>query len=213
MSSPISSIPSTALNQLQGTNTGLTASGKDSTKQNQLDKDTFLKLLVAQLKYQDPSKPTDSSQFLAQTAQFTQVEKLSDVANSITQMVSAQQLAGASSLVGKTVSYQAPDGSKLGGVVSAVNLGGGTPTLRVGNSDIAMSDIKSVSETTAASAKPAGSPPPASTPPPTPTPPPVDPPAGDTGTIDPASSGTDAPPAPSRSSDPTKPGTETPPTP
>ena len=40
---------------------------------NQLNQDTFLKLLVAQMKYQDPLSPTDSTQFLTQTAQFTTV--------------------------------------------------------------------------------------------------------------------------------------------
>src|ERR1700755_3191230 len=70
------------------------------------DQDTFLKLLVAQLKYQDPSNPADSTQFLAQTAQFTQVQKLGQIAD----MMQAQQLIGASALVGRTVTYQDADG-------------------------------------------------------------------------------------------------------
>ena len=43
---------------------------------DQMGKDTFLKLLVAQMRYQDPSNPVDSSQMMAQTATFSQVEKL-----------------------------------------------------------------------------------------------------------------------------------------
>ena len=70
------------------------------------DQDTFLKLLVAQLKYQDPSKPADSTAFLAQTAQFTQVEKL----GADRRHAQAQQLIGASALVGRTVTYQDADG-------------------------------------------------------------------------------------------------------
>ena len=70
------------------------------------DQDTFLKLLVAQLKYQDPSNPADSTQFLAQTAQFTQVEKLGQIA----EMMQSQQLIGASALVGRTVTYQDANG-------------------------------------------------------------------------------------------------------
>src|SRR4051812_48197097 len=85
------------------------ATAAAATKENgTLDKDAFLKLLVAQLKYQDPSNPVDSSQFMSQTAQFTSVEKLTALADTQTAMLSSQQLLGASSLVGKTVSYPGP---------------------------------------------------------------------------------------------------------
>jgi flagellar basal-body rod modification protein FlgD len=43
---------------------------------DQMGKDVFLKLLVAQMKYQDPSNPASSSEMMAQTATFAQVEKL-----------------------------------------------------------------------------------------------------------------------------------------
>src|ERR1700755_1251880 len=84
------------------------------------DQDTFLKLLVAQLKYQDPSNPADSTQFLAQTAQFTQVQKLQQIAG----MMQAQQLIGASALVGRTVTYQDDNGVSQTGVVSKTKLNG-----------------------------------------------------------------------------------------
>ncbi len=47
-----------------------------STNSTTSDKDMFLKLLLAQMKYQDPMNPTDSTQYLSQMAQFTTVEKL-----------------------------------------------------------------------------------------------------------------------------------------
>lgn len=108
------------------------------------DQDTFLKLLVAQLKYQDPSNPADSTAFLAQTAQFTQVEKLSEIAD----MLSAQQLIGASSLVGRTVTYQDAAGNSLTGVVTKTKLNGDSePTLVVGNTDVQLSKVTEVQET------------------------------------------------------------------
>lgn len=109
------------------------------------DQDTFLKLLVAQLKYQDPTNPTDSTQFLAQTAQFTQVEKLGQIA----QMLSAQQLIGASALVGRTVTYHDANGVSQTGVVTKTKLNGDSePTLVVGNTDVQLSKVTEVQQST-----------------------------------------------------------------
>jgi flagellar basal-body rod modification protein FlgD len=108
------------------------------------DKDTFLKLLVAQLKYQDPSKPADSTQFLAQTAQFTQVEKLGDIAD----LLKSQRLTGVSGLVGHNVTYMDENGARQSGVVSAAKLNGDSePTLRIGNTDVQLSKVMEVLST------------------------------------------------------------------
>jgi flagellar basal-body rod modification protein FlgD len=141
------------------------------------DKDMFLKLLVAQLKYQDPSNPADSSQFLAQTAQFTQVEKLGQIAD----LMQAQQLIGASALVGRTVTYQDADGAKHTGIVTKTKLNGDSePTLVVGNTDVPLSKVTEVQQTATGPATstgqtattppttPAATTPPATTTPPSP---------------------------------------------
>jgi flagellar basal-body rod modification protein FlgD len=115
----------------------------DAGSKSVADQDTFLKLLVAQLKYQDPSNPADSTQFLAQTAQFTQVEKLGQIAD----MLQSQQLIGASALVGRTVTFQDENGATLTGVVSKTKLNGDSePTLVVGYMDVPLSRVTEVQQ-------------------------------------------------------------------
>ncbi|WP_250003431.1 flagellar hook assembly protein FlgD [Actinoplanes sp. M2I2] len=122
--------------------TGATGTEKEKSK-TLGDRDTFLKLLVAQLKYQDPSKPADSTQFLAQTAQFTQVEKLEGIAD----MLKGQQLITASSLVGKTVEFMDPSGARSTGVISAAKLNGDSePMLRIGTTEVPLSKVTEVQE-------------------------------------------------------------------
>ena len=122
--------------------TGTSPSTSSAAKGKELgDKDTFLKLLVAQLKYQDPSNPADSTQFLAQTAQFTQVEKLGDIAD----LLKSQRLTGVSSLVGHNVTYMDENGAHQSGVISAAKLNGDSePTLRIGNTDVQLSKVMEV---------------------------------------------------------------------
>jgi flagellar basal-body rod modification protein FlgD len=72
---------------------------------NQLNQDTFLKLLVAQMKYQDPLAPTDSTQFLTQTAQFTTVSTLQQIEKDQQAIGHTNELLAASGMVGRGVSY------------------------------------------------------------------------------------------------------------
>ena len=117
---------------------------------NSLGKDAFLKLLVAQLKYQDPTAPTDSAQFMAQTAQFTQVEKLEEIAAAVSASLTAQSVFGVAAMVGRTVSWYGTDGKELSGVVSAASFtAAGTMLTVADGTQVAMGDITSVRATPA----------------------------------------------------------------
>jgi len=74
-------------------------------RDDQFGQDTFLKLLVAQLKFQDPLNPTDSTEFLSQTAMLTQLETLQKIADQQETQSSNSQLLAASTMVGRRVSY------------------------------------------------------------------------------------------------------------
>ena len=115
----------------------------------ELGKDAFLNLLVAQLKYQDPSKPADSSEFMAQTAQFTMVEKLEEMAKAQTTMVNAQNLASATSLVGRQISWTEGTATKSG-VVTAVTMNNGTAQLSVGDLTVDLAAVTKVAPAPAA---------------------------------------------------------------
>jgi flagellar basal-body rod modification protein FlgD len=71
-------------------------SSTSSTDSTSMDKDSFLKLLVAQMKYQDPLEPTSNTEYISQYAQFSQVEQMQN-------MAASTDLARASSLVGEQV--------------------------------------------------------------------------------------------------------------
>lgn len=66
------------------------------TSSDGMDKDAFLQLLVAQMKYQDPLEPTSNTEYISQYAQFSQVEQMQN-------MAASTDLARASSLVGEQV--------------------------------------------------------------------------------------------------------------
>ena len=74
-------------------------SSSKASSAGDMDKDSFLQLLVAQMKYQDPLEPTSNTEYIAQYAQFSQVEQMQNMAASM-------DLQRASSLVGKEVSIK-----------------------------------------------------------------------------------------------------------
>lgn len=84
-----------------------------------LGQDAFLRLMIEQMKNQDPTSPTDNTQMLLQNAQFTQVSELQKLNNNITSMNGMSQALG---LMGKYVALGSSDGSTkvTNGIVSEV---------------------------------------------------------------------------------------------
>ena len=126
-----------------------TASTTVTRKETGSQKDMFLKLLVAQMKYQDPANPASSSEFMAQTATFTQVEKLEEIAAQNASLLALQRSSSAGALVGRTVSYTDENGANKTGLVTSVRLGSDTAeaTAMVGGVSVSMGRITEVAST------------------------------------------------------------------
>ena len=110
---------------------------------DQMGKDVFLQLLVAQMRYQDPSNPVDSSQMMAQTATFTQVEKLEELAAQNAAMLVLQEASTAGAMVGRTATYTDTNGGEVTGRITAVRLASGDQeaVAVIGGKDVAVGRI------------------------------------------------------------------------
>lgn len=76
----------------------------NTTKKTGLDYNTFLTLLVAQMKNQDPTKPMDSTEYIAQLATFSNVEQSISTNKKIDELIRQSQLSQGIELIGKFVS-------------------------------------------------------------------------------------------------------------
>ncbi len=112
---------------------------------DQMGKDTFLQLLVAQMRYQDPNSPTSTTEFMSQTATFTQVEKLEEIASQNAALLSLQRSLSAGALVGHAVSWTAEDGTTRTGTVSSVRFGGDEPAAVVDGAEVPLGRLTEIS--------------------------------------------------------------------
>jgi flagellar basal-body rod modification protein FlgD len=124
--------------------TAATSTTAKPTGTGALDGNTFLQLLVAQLKYQNPLSPTDPTQFMSQTAQFTEVEKLQMIADQSTQLLASQQSTEATGMLGQQIVAAGSDGKDITGIVTGMRLTSTGPLLQVNGTSIALSAVKEV---------------------------------------------------------------------
>ncbi|BEU87167.1 hypothetical protein TAMA11512_06310 [Selenomonas sp. TAMA-11512] len=135
-----------------------------------LDRNAFLKLLVTQLQYQDPLDPQDNADYLAQLAQFSALEQMTNVSEGLKSVsdlvknIDTSVLVGQlSSMIGKhvqwTTTIKGADAegnpttstAKFEGVVKGVSISDGTPTVIAvdsngGRHSVAIGDITRVGE-------------------------------------------------------------------
>ncbi len=96
-----------------------TTNSTDQTSKTAVDYQSFLKLLVAEMKNQDPTNPMDSTQYVAQLAAFSQVEQSVQINTKLDQLLQSSALAQADALIGRTVTSA---DEKITGKVAEVRL-------------------------------------------------------------------------------------------
>jgi flagellar basal-body rod modification protein FlgD len=127
-----------AVNQVASTNSTTQPPAATTTTDNsQLSSQAFLQLLVAQLQYQDPSSPTDTSTLMNETATLNQIQTMQALST-------ATSVQTATTMVGHNVTYLDGNGNTLSGQVLAATLTGSTPMLDINGNNIALSSVQTI---------------------------------------------------------------------
>lgn len=114
-------------NAVNSYNKTLVVNGR--TTSNELGKDDFLKLLITQLSNQDPTSPMENTEFIAQMAQFSSLEQISNMNNEFSKLTATFNSSQAVSMIGKTVDLANGDIIVTGNVEAATR--GANPQVMV----------------------------------------------------------------------------------
>lgn len=130
-----------------------------------LDKNAFMKLLVSQMQHQDPLSPVANEDFVAQLANFSSLEQLQGLNQSVIAMIALNQsnallaqLTQASDLIGKNVSWQDYDTqAEHAGTVDSVKVVDGDTMLSIDGQDVPLVLVTEILPSTTAEAASSGS--------------------------------------------------------
>jgi flagellar basal-body rod modification protein FlgD len=106
------------------------AASATTNQSSNLTLQDFMKILLTQLSYQDPLKPMDNQEFMAQVAQFTTLQQSQQLNQKIDQLLSIQAATQSIGLIGKTVDVNGQSGP-VSGVVTALSFSTGAPQLTI----------------------------------------------------------------------------------
>ena len=135
-----------AINSVTGgtaTNQANPATGATREPNNDLGKDAFLKILITQLSNQDPLDPLQDKDFIAQMAQFSTLEQMTNMNKSIEQMAALNK-ASAVSYIGRVIEYTDDDGLPAYSQVGFVRFEDGKVILNTADGDVPLEKVISV---------------------------------------------------------------------
>ncbi|MCK8823548.1 flagellar hook capping FlgD N-terminal domain-containing protein [Fuchsiella alkaliacetigena] len=114
------------------------------SESSELGKDDFLKLLVTQMQYQDPLEPMDNKEFIAQTAQFTSLEQMTNMNESMNKFLEMQELSQLGGLIDRKATVLSSDGEEITGVVERIKMDDGEAKLVIEGQEFDIGSLKEV---------------------------------------------------------------------
>lgn len=109
---------------------GASSATAGAALQTSLGQEEFLKILLSQLQFQDPLKPLDNQEFLAQMAQFSSLAQTQQINDRIDNLLSLQAATQSIGLIGKSVEVGI-SGTVRAGTVASMSIADGSPNLTV----------------------------------------------------------------------------------
>jgi len=118
---------------------------------NNLTTADFMQMLIAELENQDPTQPMSNQDLLTQLSTMSQLQSTQDLDNALQANTNNQQLANASSFIGRAIQGTDSNSNPVTGVVSEAVLQNGTAYVAVGNSLVPVANITAVGAANASS--------------------------------------------------------------
>jgi flagellar basal-body rod modification protein FlgD len=130
-------------NNADAVNKTLKARGKNVGEA--MGKDSFLKLLVTELRHQDPTQPMADKEFIAQMAQFSSLEQMQNMSTAMTSLNKKARMSEAYDLIGKRIeAFNPQTNQKIEGVVSHIVRSGDDINLVVGGNKVSPDDVSAI---------------------------------------------------------------------
>ena len=121
------------------------AANPTSSRSQTMDSEVFMKLLVTQLRNQDPSSPMDTNQMISQQTQLAMMEQVTNQTTTANEDFSLQMRMAAANLVGTQVSYtDAASGAAVTGTATAVSYAKSVPTVTVNGKEVDLDVISGI---------------------------------------------------------------------
>ena len=135
---------------VSGTAANVNPDGSYQASDSLTNKNQFLLLLVNELQNQDPTAPTDEKETLSQLAQFSSLEQMQNLNQTLSANSGFSQVAQSAALIGKTVSTATTTDPGISGVVTSVAMQGGTTYLEVNGQAVDASTVTGIGAAPAA---------------------------------------------------------------
>jgi flagellar basal-body rod modification protein FlgD len=110
-----------------------------------LEEADFMKLLITQLKTQDPTKPLEDKEFIGQMAQFTSLKQMNNLTDNMKNLTKEFAFSKAVGLVNKNVVWQDELGNVSSGTVESIKIREGNTSLSINGTDVTLEQIQQVS--------------------------------------------------------------------
>lgn len=114
---------------------------QSSSNSGQIDKDGFLKILVSELKNQDPMNSQDDTQYIAQMAQFSALEQMENLNEGLQNLSINIKFQEGSSMIGKSATIHTGNDQYITGLISGVKLTNGTVKVVCGGNEYDIDDV------------------------------------------------------------------------
>ncbi|HEX6963162.1 MAG TPA: flagellar hook capping FlgD N-terminal domain-containing protein [Lacipirellula sp.] len=117
------------MSQVSNVNSGSSQAFAGKDRLNDVDIDSFLKLMIAELQNRDPLNPLDNDELVAQIGQIRSVASTEKLTETLDSVLLGQNISSATNLIGAEIDAISDDNQKVSGIVERVSIANGVPKL------------------------------------------------------------------------------------